>query len=1054
MSDIKNVVLESGIENVFQLIVPVGPFAGTYGVEMPDGWDDIDVSADVDEEFFYIDNFILGEQSQLAAVQYYDPEAFDILQKMYKRYGGDAVVYFKWFAGGVDILGDNFEINFNKYKESYDQSMLKIEYEIKRRESHNKLFTREDVSVNIFAEEDLDELPIDDVPLTHIVFKENARMMSNFHFYREGQIGYTLVPDDHWMFEFTRSDEYDFGVGVNNNAGMFVYGAENRDYGPFLTSNITINNLQVEISNLSMRAIKETGYATLYPELKLFAKISNYNGTWSRFVELAVGVNDDTIPGQKSRRIDILNQTFDLGYVGPNDHVWIYFVSTDNAPLDYLALRKDTSFEFKYAAETPLRKTQTLRLIDAVNQVIKNYTNGEITAQSDVIGSGGRFYNTAVSSGIFMRGLPEVYTDGRKITTNLSSLMYKAAAPLLALGFDVKDNLMKIEEVSWFFKNEESVNLTSKPFVETDFVYDNDIDNTFNTLIFGSNKYSTSKKNDLNAYNTKVEYLTPIKSVKQKFEKATDAIIDEFKIQELINDQSTSTNNSDDDLVFIDLVNVTNVTDGGTLKNTTHYENGGYLWINSYDFPFDLMPITVSSNLTITAGLNVGTWQVLEIDGAKIKLNKTSGIQVGTTETQITFSVASAIKNRGIEGFTNVYGIYDTKTTANLRHNPKFQMSRWFPFFGSGLIKKTKDDKIKVTNYKNNGAVTLQVNSTELEGDMTGIVTLNDDEKLQRMRMPKNTLFSNMKVEITLMEVGLSEFLTAFNTWRDERGYWTVNSPYGSLQVFPFGDKAFAYDKSRNELTVRGKVHTQSAGVILRNPVLESVTALTPTTVEVAWNLNGMIYDYGDIYIQISKDGVNWEAIGFEPITATTNTYFDVPMFYETLIGTPIHFRVVIDSDIASGLTSNIITKTDIGNSFVFNEISRTTNYNCVETEVIFEVGGTGSFTFDADFFSSIESGRAELINQTDNAVVFDFTSFMYDHTETDSATIVLSNETKTFRLHTIGATVYDGNFLSCSGAHNVTMNVESTLSLEITDGSNTVTVAATAESTKGYRDY
>ena len=66
------------------------------------------------------------------------------------------------------------------------------------------------------------------------------------------------------------------------------------------------------------------------------------------------------------------------------------------------------------------------------------------------------------------------------------------------------------------------------------------------------------------------------------------------------------------------------------------YENiSGYLWITSYEIPFDTIPISVGGNLTIASGFNAGTYKVLEIDRAKVKLNKTTLIVEGNFDTPI-----------------------------------------------------------------------------------------------------------------------------------------------------------------------------------------------------------------------------------------------------------------------------------------------------------------------------------------------------------------------------------------------------------------------------------
>ena len=101
-----------------------------------------------------------------------------------------------------------------------------------------------------------------------------------------------------------------------------------------------------------------------------------------------------------------------------------------------------------------------------------------------------------------------------------------------------------------------------------------------------------------------------------------------------------------------------------------------------FDPAFDLLPLKVGDNFTITDGVNAGTYGILEINRSRLKLNKTSGITEGNYNTPISFTVSNITKNRTNEGFTALSNVKDIRTCTNLRHNPKFQLARWFGFFG------------------------------------------------------------------------------------------------------------------------------------------------------------------------------------------------------------------------------------------------------------------------------------------------------------------------------------------------------------------------------------
>ena len=61
--------------------------------------------------------------------------------------------------------------------------MEKIEVEIKKREFENKFLTREDVSVNLFSEKDLDNNTAPALVLDDVYYKEGSRRLGNFYFF-------------------------------------------------------------------------------------------------------------------------------------------------------------------------------------------------------------------------------------------------------------------------------------------------------------------------------------------------------------------------------------------------------------------------------------------------------------------------------------------------------------------------------------------------------------------------------------------------------------------------------------------------------------------------------------------------------------------------------------------------------------------------------------------------------------------------------------------------------------------------------------------------------
>lgn len=812
MSEIKHLQYENGTEEIFTLTVLDSAHAGVYVIEKPDSFDEADCIVDINEEFFNIDNFIIGDTEKITFLQYSNKNGYDIVKKVYEEKGSDGIILFSWKAvngaNEYDLLGEGYQLNLNKYSNKFDKSMMKIETEIKKREVQNKFITREDVSVNLFSEKDLDNEAAPALVLEDVYFKEGVRKKGNFYFFDLQQNAFVQSLHTVFQFVYSRSDGWEIGNNTNNTSGYYAFLGSGLQYKGVPISTISVlPEIIVEISNMNVQVLRLL--ADPQPNFELNAVIKN-GATVVRKVFLEDFVTIAADATYKKQELVILNERFEIGNLQPNESIELLFESKDGNSAGFYAVDTNTSFEITSNLTQPLRKTKVIRLNHAIERLARLYSGTDIPVQSSIINAGGYYYNTAISTGMFMRGLPEVYNTN-KITTSFKTLFYESASKLLALGFDLQDDKIIVEDISYFFKDVETYDFTDKEFIQDEFTIDHDLENSYNQLIFGSKKFSTNKKSDLLNYNTKLEALTPLKSVKTKFDKTIDAIIDEDKISEMILDKSTSTNDNDDDLIIFDVVDVVNYEDEGILSDCVHSNEGGYLWLTSFETPFDTLALSVGGYLEITSGLNVGNWEILEINKAKIKLNKTADIQTGEAETPIKFIVGNISKNRTDEGFLTVENTKDQRSATNLRHNPKYQMARWFPFYGSGLTKKTGSEEIIITNYKNNGDVILEPNSVGLENEMQGETELKANETFERLRNYKTPFFSGEHSEITLMDVAWHEFYDCYTKWRyayveeKDRGYISVNSAEGILKIYPFGSKAFEFSGQRNELTIRGK---------------------------------------------------------------------------------------------------------------------------------------------------------------------------------------------------------------------------------------------------------
>ena len=101
-----------------------------------------------------------------------------------------------------------------------------------------------------------------------------------------------------------------------------------------------------------------------------------------------------------------------------------------------------------------------------------------------------------------------------------------------------------------------------------------------------------------------------------------------------------------------------------------------------------------------------------------------------------------------------------------------------------------------------------------MANELQGINQLDVNLTMQQLRLHKTPYFSGKTIEITITDVLFHEFLECFNNWRygnendraNSRGFIKVNTSDGIAEVYPFGSKAFSFDRQLNELTIKGKI--------------------------------------------------------------------------------------------------------------------------------------------------------------------------------------------------------------------------------------------------------
>ncbi|WP_312394766.1 hypothetical protein [Chryseobacterium sp.] len=1035
---IKQLTYEHGVEQIFKLIVPEGNHMGEYVFNMPEGWEEVDSIVNMNETYFNVEDFIIGSEIKLKISEYTNKQAFELIRNVYRDEGGDGRIIFKWIAKKneveYDLLGENFEINLNKKKESFDRMMMTCEIELIKSEAQNKFINRQETTIDLFSNKDLDNEDIIPATAKTIGYKRGEASATNYYIYNTSQISYNETAASKKFLAFTRSTDFEFGSNQNENCGMRYYidPVRQEDLGPFLEAAVTYS-LKATITNLDINC--RTSGGNIYPNVSIYAEFRQ-NGIFVK--NKKIKTYTENLQGSiRYSKLSIDNEEFDIGSIQPGQSLHFYVIDDNSGDFLMYNLNDDLMIKLTTNIEPPLVRTKGIKIIDALNQIVKSSTSSQMSATSFYIGEGGVFNNTSIATGMYLRGLPEVYLSN-KLKTNFKDLFQEGIANIIPMGYDILDDKVIFEDLEYFFKDVQSYDLSNKEFLTEDFSITNDEDLSYNTLLFGSKKISTKSQNDIKNFVTTSEITTSIKSKKNKFDKQTNLIIDEYKIQELVDDKSSSTGENDDDLVMVDLVNVDTIQDQGVFKDCEHIVKNGHLVLKCLKLPFDLTMIEIGSSIKITEGKNVGTWTVLGIDLSEMMLNKILNIETGNVDTFISYTALNVTKNRTDEGFTESENIRNLRLATNVRHNPKYHEFRWFPWFGSGLRKKHGTDILKNTNYKNNSSASVKIVNPEMPNELQGKIVTGADESLQRFRDQSTTLFTGERIEITMAQVSFEEYIDLYSNWKfgenddrtKSRGFVTCPTPYGLYDVYPFGQEMLKHSKSENTLTIKGKIK----GKYVENPILKTVNQIDKNTISLSW-------DYVDDYvnpivkIQYSLDGINWETV--HEVTNMKSTTFSNIVFDGVFTGEIVHFRIIVSTADYYNKVSNSSNIDWKFNNWVLKETSRTENTSCGNSYLNLEVKGTVNLEITWDYQDYPGTGAyTAFSSQSPDPIASFFSPIGSGESDQQITNHSLNNETVTFGIFLNNATTSDfpeQRPLNCSSG-NYSIPVSAFLSLSIKD--------------------
>lgn len=382
-------------------------------------------------------------------------------------------------------------------------------------------------------------------------------------------------------------------------------------------------------------------------------------------------------------------------------------------------------------------------------------------------------------------------TTGRSIKTSLQKLLgfatlrYGLGMSVIkekgsGFGTDTSQRItkMKLDKMSNFFADKEIMTLSDvisvRRSMNTEIIH--------NKIKSGYSLYSQPNERDsLNAFLTQRNDLTPIEKDDNPLEMVADVLVDGNEIERFrrlkFSESPNEADAKDDDTVIIKCQRFNSSNPISYLNDEqfafADITNGKFVQMQTY--PSTLQKYVILHGFFFADQISVGdeitiTGIPLNLDGTPLGSSDTETFEIDSIvylpgsspfsfqsavviETSDTFSFANYIVQdyqvyfdvdlimpQRSEGFSNIKETVDQYTEYNIDHVVSNFLINNFPWYGSGLIKKSGDKKIKFTSGKSNVFFQKEYDSDTCEPS-DEIVVENQDFTLSKMRTWNSEIF-------------------------------------------------------------------------------------------------------------------------------------------------------------------------------------------------------------------------------------------------------------------------------------------------------------------------
>ena len=682
-------------------------------------------------------------------------------------YGNEADVKYKLTKNNVSFTVGN--IDFNKDYNTDNQTY--VHCRVIQNSNQSLIKKREDITIDLLAEKDLDDNPISAIPVQKLFLKAKPVYSVSIHenskdvFYTQG---YPNEP------EFFNSLMKIKQQNAFNNALSWISLTEVGNY----TSN--------EVRDVGKMVKIEDDLSDIRIKINLDCNISYFNNQYNApivlfgicffcgFVgaEWLANINDPSRTFYSkvftSGSFDNINQTFTIDFpFGANGKfIYVVFISASSNDGNAFLEQKfnNSTIEIESSATAISSVTNALRYIDLIKQTYKGI--GSLPVNAEKYDVDGEFYDN--------------------FCFNKNLIKQNTTSPFYVKLKDVKEQLL--EQCAYAQVNDDEIYVGKfEDFYTNNYMagfievpdYENSICKNpkylVNKFVFEYEKYEQDRneKNTNDAIHTDSEWFIQAdnsintKSLKLPFNR--DSFLNEYMRRDVF---STKENSNESDTIGI--VDVTllppNARNKFTRLLTWNADRvaGTTKILSDNTFSWDLLGFNIGDTI-IESGVSR---TVLAITPTLLTLSFSGGIANGTNFLTLDYPLTNVIyTNRTNEGLIYSENLRNSDNFGNLRYSIKRNLKHWYSFLAT-YGKFIPNKKVKNTYFKSNGECITQILDEPLPIKENADININDisSYKILSQDMYKTTVKCEFEQAVQLL-----------NDIQNVRGFIIVQTPIGAV---------------------------------------------------------------------------------------------------------------------------------------------------------------------------------------------------------------------------------------------------------------------------------